>query len=205
MCTEQPVQGDADIAQIGALIGDPARARVLTALTDGRALHASRLAAEAGVAPSTVSEHLARLLAAGRYGAARGPVPVLPARVSRGRRRPGGHLADLPAAADPLAAPGQLRPGPAGGPDLLQPPGRRLGVGLLAGLLDGGLLSGGDGGITRNGPWRTGCPPPAATCLTGSPRAARPYSGRSAWTSTRRWPASLPCGTASTGLRVSTA
>ena len=35
------------------------------ALVDGRALPASRLGAEAGVAPSTVSEHLARLTAAG--------------------------------------------------------------------------------------------------------------------------------------------
>src|ERR1700722_20182625 len=65
MRTEQPLQGDADIAPIAALIGDPTRARVLSALTDGRGLPASRLAAEAGVAPSTVSEHLARLLAAG--------------------------------------------------------------------------------------------------------------------------------------------
>ena len=65
MRTEQLTQGDADIAPIAALIGDPTRARVLSALTDGRALPASRLAAEAGVAPSTVSEHLARLLAAG--------------------------------------------------------------------------------------------------------------------------------------------
>ncbi len=46
------MRGDADIEPIGALIGDPTRARVLMALTDGRALPASRLAAEAGVAPS---------------------------------------------------------------------------------------------------------------------------------------------------------
>ena len=65
MSPEQPMRGDADIAPIAALIGDPTRARVLMALMDGRALPASRLAAEAGVAPSTVSEHLARLLAAG--------------------------------------------------------------------------------------------------------------------------------------------
>ena len=65
MSEQQPIRGDADIAPIGALIGDPTRARVLMALTDGRALPASRLAAEAGVAPSTVSEHLARMLAAG--------------------------------------------------------------------------------------------------------------------------------------------
>ena len=59
----EPARGEADIAPTGALIGDPTRARVLLALTDGRAQPASRLAAEAGVAPSTVSEHLARLLA----------------------------------------------------------------------------------------------------------------------------------------------
>lgn len=54
--------GDADIARISALIGEPSRARVLMALTDGRALPAGVLAAEAGVSASTVSEHLAKLL-----------------------------------------------------------------------------------------------------------------------------------------------
>lgn len=54
--------GDADIARICALIGDPSRARVLMALADGRALPAGMLAGEAGVSASTVSEHLRRLL-----------------------------------------------------------------------------------------------------------------------------------------------
>ncbi len=54
--------GDADVARVAALIGEPARAKVLLALADGRALPASRLAAEAGVAASTISEHLARLV-----------------------------------------------------------------------------------------------------------------------------------------------
>jgi len=54
--------GDADIARISALIGDPSRARVLMALADGRALPAGMLAGEAGVSASTVSEHLRRLL-----------------------------------------------------------------------------------------------------------------------------------------------
>ena len=57
--------GDADIAPIAALMGEPARAAVLTALIDGRALAASTLAAEAGVAPSTLSAHLARLVDGG--------------------------------------------------------------------------------------------------------------------------------------------
>jgi len=57
--------GDANIAAIGSLLADPGRCQVLTALGDGRALPASMLAAEAGVAPSTASEHLARLVDAG--------------------------------------------------------------------------------------------------------------------------------------------
>ena len=59
------VAGDADIALIGALMGEPARAAVLTALLDGRALAASTLASEAGVSPSTLSSHLARLVDGG--------------------------------------------------------------------------------------------------------------------------------------------
>jgi DNA-binding transcriptional ArsR family regulator len=50
-----------DIARIAALIGDPARANMLAALIDGRALTASELAAEAGVTRQTASSHLARL------------------------------------------------------------------------------------------------------------------------------------------------
>jgi len=52
-----------DIARVAALLGDPARARMLTALMDGRALTATELALEGAVAPSTASSHLARLLA----------------------------------------------------------------------------------------------------------------------------------------------
>jgi DNA-binding transcriptional ArsR family regulator len=55
------MDGDADIASVAALIGDPGRARVLRALGDGRSLPATVLAFEAGVAAS----HLARLVAAG--------------------------------------------------------------------------------------------------------------------------------------------
>lgn len=49
------------LAEIGALIGDPARAAMLGALMDGRALTAGELADIAGIAPSTASGHLARL------------------------------------------------------------------------------------------------------------------------------------------------
>ncbi|GAA6181649.1 winged helix-turn-helix domain-containing protein [Shimia sp. NS0008-38b] len=50
-----------DIARIASLIGDPARANVLTALMSGKALTATELANEAGVMPQTVSSHLSRL------------------------------------------------------------------------------------------------------------------------------------------------
>lgn len=50
-----------DISHIAALIGDPARANILTALMDGRALTASELAEGAGVALPTASGHLAKL------------------------------------------------------------------------------------------------------------------------------------------------
>ncbi len=54
-----------DIARIGALIGDPARANILTALMSGKALTASELALEAGVTAQTASSHLAKLMDAG--------------------------------------------------------------------------------------------------------------------------------------------
>ena len=54
-----------DIAFIGSLIGDPARANMLTALMSGKALTASELSVEAGITPQTASSHLARLTEAG--------------------------------------------------------------------------------------------------------------------------------------------
>jgi DNA-binding transcriptional ArsR family regulator len=57
--------GDADVAGAAALLAEPARAKVLMALADGRSLPASVLAAEAGVAPQTVSSHLRKLLDGG--------------------------------------------------------------------------------------------------------------------------------------------
>lgn len=50
-----------DVARIAALIGDPARANILSALMSGKALTATELAAEAGVTPQTASSHLAKL------------------------------------------------------------------------------------------------------------------------------------------------
>jgi DNA-binding transcriptional ArsR family regulator len=50
-----------DLARIAALVGDPARANMLTALMGGTALTASELAMEAGVSLPTASSHLAKL------------------------------------------------------------------------------------------------------------------------------------------------
>ena len=52
-------------AAIAALAGDPARAGMLQALMDGRALTASELARVAGISPQTASGHLTRMTAAG--------------------------------------------------------------------------------------------------------------------------------------------
>jgi DNA-binding transcriptional ArsR family regulator len=53
-----------NVAEVAALVGDPARANMLVALMDGRALTAKELAFAAGVSPQTTSGHLAKLAAA---------------------------------------------------------------------------------------------------------------------------------------------
>jgi DNA-binding transcriptional ArsR family regulator len=64
------------LAATASLVGEPARAGMLAALMDGRALTASELAAIAGITPQTASSHLAQLTAAG-----------LLARAAQGRHR----------------------------------------------------------------------------------------------------------------------
>jgi len=65
------MSGDVDLARTAALIGDPGRAKVLRALADGRELAASVLAHEAGVAASTASVHLGKLVEGGLVKAER--------------------------------------------------------------------------------------------------------------------------------------
>ncbi|MEU4469189.1 winged helix-turn-helix domain-containing protein [Streptomyces sp. NPDC024017] len=55
----------ATLARLAALFADETRAACLLALLDGRAWTASELARHAGVAASTLSEHLSRLVAGG--------------------------------------------------------------------------------------------------------------------------------------------
>jgi DNA-binding transcriptional ArsR family regulator len=50
-----------DIARIGMLIGDPARANMLTALLGGQALTATELSQTAGITLQTASSHLSKL------------------------------------------------------------------------------------------------------------------------------------------------
>ncbi len=138
--------GDADVARVAALIGDRARARVLMALADGRALPASVLAAEAGVAASTISEHLARLvdgqlLTAERSGRHR-YFRLADASVARALEA----IAEI-APPEPIRS---LRQGTRAqalrrARTCYQHLAGRLGVTVMAALIDAGVLLGGDG------------------------------------------------------------
>ena len=59
------------VAEIAALVGDPARATMVWALLDGRALTTSELAVAARITPQTASTHLAKLTEAGLLSVAR--------------------------------------------------------------------------------------------------------------------------------------
>ncbi|MEI8698083.1 ArsR/SmtB family transcription factor [Mesorhizobium sp. ISC15] len=97
-----------DIARIGSLVGDPARANMLTALMGGTALTASELALEAGVSLPTASSHLSKLMEGGLLTLA-----------SQGRHRyyglAGPQVAGMIEAITGVAAavgPQRVRPGP---------------------------------------------------------------------------------------------
>jgi DNA-binding transcriptional ArsR family regulator len=61
----EDMPGDADIAAVAGLLADRSRAAICQALLDGRFRTAGELARVAGVAASTASEHLTRLLTGG--------------------------------------------------------------------------------------------------------------------------------------------
>ena len=61
--TVNVTQADARVSAIAAAIGEPARARMLFCLLDGRARTGTELAVVADVTPSTASVHLQKLLA----------------------------------------------------------------------------------------------------------------------------------------------
>jgi DNA-binding transcriptional ArsR family regulator len=138
--------GDVDLAAVGAVLADRARARILLALGDGRSLPASVLAAEAGVAASTASEHLARLTAAGL-------VTVTPRGRFRYYRLAGpevGELIETLARLAPAAPVRSLREGTRAhavrrARSCYDHLAGRLGVAVTGALLDAGQLVGGDG------------------------------------------------------------
>jgi DNA-binding transcriptional ArsR family regulator len=59
MCA--PMKSPIRLAELGGVIGDPARAMMLCALLDGRGHSATELSLAAGVMPQTASWHLAKL------------------------------------------------------------------------------------------------------------------------------------------------
>ncbi len=65
------MSSESRLAATAALVGDPARAAILNALMNGRALTAGELARVARVTPQTASEHLAKLTAAGMLAVAK--------------------------------------------------------------------------------------------------------------------------------------
>lgn len=97
-----------DLARIANLVGDPARANMLTALMTGSSLTASELATEAGVSLPTASSHLAKMMDGGLLSLA-----------SQGRHRyyglAGPQVAGMLEAIMGVAAslgPQRVRPGP---------------------------------------------------------------------------------------------
>ena len=140
------ITGDADVAAVGALLAEPARARVLLALGDGRALPASMLAAEAGVSASTVSEHLKKLLDGGL-------VTVMKDGRYRYYRLAGAHVSDLLEVMSRIAPPQpvtSLREGTKANAlrrarSCYNHIGGRLAVSITGAFLRKGLLEGHDG------------------------------------------------------------
>src|SRR6476619_863458 len=138
--------GDADLASVGAVLAEPARARILLALGDGRALPAGVLATEAGVAPSTTAAHLSRLVGAGLLA-------VLPQGRHRYYRLAGPEVGDLIEALARVAPPAPVRSLRQGTRAEALRRARtcydhlagRLGVALMSSLVARGHLDGGDG------------------------------------------------------------
>lgn len=62
--TKRP-SADPNVAEIGALLGDPARSAMLFALLGGRPLPATELAYRSGISPQSASGHLKKLVGGG--------------------------------------------------------------------------------------------------------------------------------------------
>jgi DNA-binding transcriptional ArsR family regulator len=144
--------GDVDLSRAAELSADPARSKILVALTPGRELSASMLAQEAGVSRPTASAHLKKLTEGGL-------IAVRAEGKNRHYRLTGPAVADVLERLMELAPPepitslrastraAQLRRARSCYDHLAG----RLGVGLMQSMLDRGFLHGGDGGFDPDG------------------------------------------------------
>ncbi|MFE9404051.1 ArsR/SmtB family transcription factor [Streptomyces sp. NPDC006530] len=142
----EPLKHQTDIARAAALIADPSRARILKCLADGRALPANALASEAGIGAATASVHLAKLVEG-----------ALLTVEQRGRHRfyrlagpdVSAALECLALIAPPLAITSLKQSNRAialhRGRSCYDHLAGRLGVALMRGLLERGILTGHDG------------------------------------------------------------
>lgn len=149
------MEGDVDLAALGSILSDRSRCKILLALGDGRALPATTLADEAGVAASTASEHLARLVEArlislerhGRHRYYRIDRPEVGELIE--------HLARL---APPMEV-RSLREGTRAhalraARTCYDHVAGRLGVGIMSSMIEHGLLRGGNGRFAPASPGR---------------------------------------------------
>ncbi|CQR64870.1 Uncharacterized HTH-type transcriptional regulator ydfF [Streptomyces leeuwenhoekii] len=180
----------AGLARLAALFADETRAACLLALLDGRAWTAGELARHAGVAASTLSEHLGKLVAGGllaeeRQGRHR-YVRLAGARVAQ-------LVEDLAAQVAPRSAaprPRTLRAVSAGsamarGRTCYDHLAGRLGIALTDALTARGLLRQDTGSRSRTPGWPGSAPPASASTAPAAARWPAP-----AWTGPNAGPIS---------------
>lgn len=156
---ERPEAGVANtnqIARIGLMVGEPARAAMLVALMDGRAHTAGELAEAAGITPQTASGHLTKLASADLLSVARQGRHRYHRLASAEVARLIEHIMRLSDAAPPTP-----RPRPTGPRDAAMRAARTcydhlaggLGVAIADALLEGGAIEFNDdaGMITESG------------------------------------------------------
>ena len=158
------MRGDADIANIGALVADPGRARILLALGDGRRCPRASWRSRPAWPPSTTSAHLGKLVKGGLLlSSATAATATCHGRPRGGRFDGGAGQAGSAAPVRSLARGTGRRP--AGRAHLLRRSGWNARHALMAAMFERDLLTGGDGFPPPTRPTPTGCPRPALTRL----------------------------------------
>lgn len=133
----------ASVARFAALLADRTRAAICLALLDGRAWTCGELARHAGVRPSTASEHLSRLVAAGLLAEQRQGRHRYVRLADHGAAQLVEDLAVVAGAPSPPASLRAVRATAAlaAGRTCYDHLAGRLGVDLFDGMVRGGLLS----------------------------------------------------------------